>query len=123
MEIFMSEEKQETLGDRIKQVRGKLGQKEFADLLGIGRSTLIRYENNERMPDADFFIRMHTILHVESSWLLIGEGKKDTGEQMTADEAALLFSYRLLANEEDKRAICRFVDYAPKIKNTKPAEK
>jgi transcriptional regulator with XRE-family HTH domain len=110
----MPEERKETIGARIKQVRGKMTQKEFADLLGIGRTTLINYEKDERMPDADFFIRMHTILHVESSWLLIGEGKKDTGEQMTADEAALLFSYRLLANDEDKRAVCRFVDYAPK---------
>lgn len=95
----MSEEKKETLGARIKQVRGKMTQKEFADLLGVGRTTIINYEKDERQPDPDFFIRMDALLHIDSVWLLTGRGAASTGEKMTADEAALLWNYRRCTQE------------------------
>lgn len=40
------------LGERIRQVRGGMSQVDFAKQLGIGRTTLIRYESGERVPDA-----------------------------------------------------------------------
>lgn len=35
-------------GERIRSIRGSRSQIEFAELLGIGRTTLIRYESGER---------------------------------------------------------------------------
>lgn len=99
LDIFMKTEQKESIGTRIKQVRGSLTQKEFADLLGIGRTTLIRYESDERTPDADFFIRMDNLFHVESAWLLTGRGEESAGHEMSAAEAALLWNYRHCTEE------------------------
>ncbi|TAL45708.1 MAG: XRE family transcriptional regulator [Methylovulum sp.] len=95
----MSVEITETLGERIKQTRGNMSLVEFANLLGIGKSSLSLYEKNERMPPADFFIRMDALLHIDSVWLLTGKGAASTGEEMTSDEAALLWNYRRCTQE------------------------
>lgn len=60
-------------GAEIKRIRGELSQADFASMLGIGRTTLIRYESNERAPDADFLIKMNMIYGADPSQLLLGK--------------------------------------------------
>ena len=62
---------------RIRQVRGKLKQSEFADLLDIPRPNLSRYESG-RQPPADVLQKIADYGGVTVKWLLTGqEEKKD----------------------------------------------
>lgn len=63
----------ETVGDRLRKVRGTMSQEAFAQLLTIGRTTLIRYEKGERSPDADLIAKLLVIFKVDALWLLTGK--------------------------------------------------
>ncbi len=104
MEIFMSDH--ETVGDRLRQVRGDMNQDAFAKLLDIGRTTLIRYEKGERSPDADLIARLWVLFKVDALWLLTGIGARTSGEQLSATEAALISDFRLCP-EEAKEVLLR----------------
>lgn len=89
------------IGLRVKQLRGKMTQQEFADLLGLGRVTVTRYENGSRTPDAEFIAKANSILGVDPMWLLTGMG---TSPILNSRESALLDNYRN-TNEQGQRAL------------------
>lgn len=89
------------IGLRIKQLRGKMTQQEFADLLGLGRVTVTRYENGSRTPDAEFIAKSNAILGVDPIWLLTGMG---TSPVLNSRESALLDNYRN-SNDQGKKAV------------------
>ena len=62
------------IGKRISQVRGDVPQSEFAKSLGIHKNTLIRYEKGERIPDAEFVLKMHLVHKISPLWLITGQG-------------------------------------------------
>ena len=66
-----------TIGDRLRLVRGKRTQVEFAGRLGIGRTTLLRYEAGSRALDADFLVRLRGAFMVDVNWLLTGSEQAD----------------------------------------------
>lgn len=92
--IFMIEPINTDIGSRVKQLRGDQTQQQFADLLGIGRTTLIRYENNERVPDAEILIKLYVLYKTQPLWLLTGWGDEASGVKLKPEEAALLDNYR-----------------------------
>lgn len=61
-----------TIGGRIKQLRGKEPRKSFCDKVGIAINTLINYENNTRVPDAKLVARICTIYGIATDWLILG---------------------------------------------------
>ena len=100
----MSEAINIDIGARIKQIRGSQTQQEFADLLGIGRTTLINYEGNSRVPDAELLIKLHILYKIQPLWLLTGQGEDVSGVKLKPDEAALLDNYRH-CSAEGKNAV------------------
>jgi DNA-binding XRE family transcriptional regulator len=46
------------IGQRIEQMRGRLTQQVFAKSIGISKSSLIRYEKEDRLPDAEIIARI-----------------------------------------------------------------
>jgi transcriptional regulator with XRE-family HTH domain len=66
-----------TLGDRIKEIRGKRSRDTFAQETGITRNTVVNYEGGIRTPDAEYLNKILE-LHPEISpaWLLREEGPK-----------------------------------------------
>lgn len=80
------------IGGRIRQVRGDMTQKDFADRLGIGRTSVVRYEAGERSPDAEFIAKAHAVLGVDPIWLLTGAGIGVPS--LTPEESALLDNFR-----------------------------
>lgn len=68
-----------SLGERIKQVRGAISQKDFGDALGVSANTLRGYENDSVPPGADFVVRLCTRYNVDYSWLLAGAGEAYNG--------------------------------------------
>ncbi|MEW5974132.1 MAG: helix-turn-helix transcriptional regulator [Pseudomonadota bacterium] len=88
----------ETVGDRLKQVRGQMSQVDFAASLEIGRTSLINYEKNQRQLDANLLTRLWVLYGVDTLWLLTGIGTR-TAEKLTADERKLLEQYRACSGE------------------------
>jgi len=78
-----------TLGERLRQVRGRITREVAADRLGIHPNTLQKYEGDKRVPDADFVITFCTAFGVTERWLLRGE---DGEEQASVDEAIELLA-------------------------------
>jgi len=62
------------IGDRLIEVRGKLTQQEFADSIKIGKSTLFRYEKEERLPDVEAIARICEKYDIDYTWLITGKG-------------------------------------------------
>ncbi|ODU53454.1 MAG: hypothetical protein ABS98_00470 [Lysobacteraceae bacterium SCN 69-48] len=65
----------QTLAGRLKELRGDASQVEFARQLGIGRTTLIRYESGERVPDAEV-LTFWSERGIDIDYLLTGTTKK-----------------------------------------------
>ena len=61
------------IGQRLLHLRGKRSRQTFADLLGIGHRSLIRYEKEERLPDAEVLARICQVFEVDPMWLLMGK--------------------------------------------------
>ena len=92
----------QTLAGRIAWVRGEMRQEDFAARLGIGRTTLIRYESGERVPDADFLSALVKEFRVDAGWILLGG--EVPNQELSPREKALVDNYRHSA-EEGKRAV------------------
>lgn len=63
-----------TLGDRIRLVRGEISQTIFSEKIGITQNTLSRYERNQRVPDAQFIVDLCDSFNISTDWLLLGHG-------------------------------------------------
>lgn len=61
-----------TMGERLKYLRHirKKTLDELADDLETTKTTLSRYENNKRIPDAEFVVRLARYFGVSSDYLL-----------------------------------------------------
>lgn len=62
------------LGKRIAESRGERTQQEFAEELGISKSSLLRYEKGNGVPDIELFVKICTSAKVALNWLAKGEG-------------------------------------------------
>ena len=64
----------ETLGARIKRIRGNTTQRQFAEILGVPQTTLANYESNK----SELNFRMIGIFvskfKVRTDWLIFGKG-------------------------------------------------
>jgi transcriptional regulator with XRE-family HTH domain len=62
------------IGQRIEQVRGRLTQQAFAKSIGISKSSLIRYEKEDRLPDAEIIACICEGYKADLTWLITGKG-------------------------------------------------
>lgn len=108
----MPEENEQMLGARIKLIRGEMTLIQFADFIGVSKSSLSLYEKDERKPDTDFITALYEKCGVEPLWLLTGQGTR--GNELTSREAALLDNYRHIDDEGDKRIVERTAQMAVK---------
>ncbi|WP_285908105.1 helix-turn-helix domain-containing protein, partial [Pseudodesulfovibrio pelocollis] len=93
----------ETLGARIASIRGETTQQEFAEALGVSRNTLVRYENNKRIPDAGFLQELIRRYGVDANWLLLGVEEPPKPE-LNSRESALIANYRASPEEARRSA-------------------
>ena len=63
-----------SLAERLKAVRGKIPQAEFAELVGIHKSSWGRYERGESEPSSSDLIKICSIFGVFPEWILLGVG-------------------------------------------------
>jgi len=62
--------KANTVGERLRMLRGKRSLATFAEGLGIHPNTLSCYENDRRRPDTEFLTRLCKREGVEPNWIL-----------------------------------------------------
>lgn len=62
----------ESIGNRLKQLRGSVSGEEFAKRLGVNLQTLYRYERGERKPDIDFVQLVSSEMGVSIEWFITG---------------------------------------------------
>lgn len=63
----------QTLGQRIRMLRGAASQAEFSIPLGISQNTLSRYEKDLRTPDATFIDKLCKLHGISADWLMTGQ--------------------------------------------------
>ena len=70
----------EVFGKRLKELRKANGYTidQFADMVGISKSTLGYYENDKRMPDIEILVRIADTLNVNADYLI---GRTNTTAQ------------------------------------------
>lgn len=76
-----------TLGDRIKILRGNRPQKWLAEQLGIPPTTLSNYENNKSELNFAIIQSLKRIFQVNTDWLLFGTGSMFTTDKVTTVRA------------------------------------
>lgn len=64
-----------SLPERIKFLRGSMTQKEFAQILGIGKSLISDYEVGRTKPTSEILAKMCELKNVNLNWLLSGKGQ------------------------------------------------
>ncbi|MFS4552631.1 helix-turn-helix domain-containing protein [Comamonas resistens] len=100
----MSEEKNfPEAGARIRALRGKATQGEFADQMGVNRKTVERWESGERLPDGQSLLALMAVFGADVNYILTGKKPSDAGPSLSAEESTLLDYFRA-ANPEVRRA-------------------
>jgi phage repressor protein C with HTH and peptisase S24 domain len=61
------------LGDRLREARGRESRESAGARLKIHANTLKKYEDGERVPDADFVITACEVYGVRLPWLMLGQ--------------------------------------------------
>jgi len=64
-----------TIGERIKDLKGTLSQKDFAEKIGAGSSAVCAWENDESLPGSKYLEAIHQVFGVDINWLLTGVGE------------------------------------------------
>lgn len=70
----MPMEAMQDLGARIRQVRGKVSQEEFARRLGISKGALGCYERGVNCPNVEVVLGICRLCRVSVEWLVAGSG-------------------------------------------------
>ncbi|WP_081581639.1 helix-turn-helix domain-containing protein [Pararhodospirillum photometricum] len=70
----------ETVGSRLRSVRGDMSQDDFATLLGVHKQTIGKYERGIVVPGGDVLARLRAVLGIDVNWLLTGRAVKDAYE-------------------------------------------
>ncbi len=65
----------QALGQRIRGIRGKLSQREFAGKIGVTQVEVSRYERGMRTPPVDILLKLSALGNVSVDYLLRGTGK------------------------------------------------
>lgn len=102
-------------GSLIKKLRDSLNltQDEFASEMGVGRTTIIRYETNKALPDAEFLLKLNFIFKVDPTYVLTGRMPVPT---LAHEETCVLDAFRHLSGS-DRSAILRICMALAKLPN------
>jgi transcriptional regulator with XRE-family HTH domain len=106
-----------SFGDRLKKLRKSknLSQQEFANRIGINRSTYSRYEIDDNQADYDTLKKISDFYDVSIDYLLTGHDRQTTSNEMWQEllnpEKQILFKDLLDAPEEKIEELIRFWEF------------
>ena len=112
--------------ERIKELRlaRNMTQKELADMLGVDRTAIVKYETGKNGPTSEILIKLAKIFNVSLEYLLgIDDIKEETKKDLTAqysDEAKKIYDILSeLTPENQKKLLELAVMYVENQKNHK----
>lgn len=70
--LYMSD-----IQDRFKEIRNSVGvtQDNFAEKLGVSRSTIAQIERKNNLPTIELIVRIVNIYNISGDWILTGRGE------------------------------------------------
>lgn len=74
-----------TIGQRIREIRGKKSREEFAREFGIHPQSLYRYESGNRAIDTDLMRAICEKYSISSEWIMTGEGAREASPHESAN--------------------------------------
>lgn len=77
----------DTIGARIRAVRGQDSQEAFASVLGISKGSLGFYERGENLPNAEVISKICSLKGVSADWLVLGKGPAYDPTRTTVEPA------------------------------------
>lgn len=73
----------ETIGDRIKIIRGGESRESLAPRIGVSRNTIVNYETGKSDPVSTFLIKILDVHpNINPTWLLTGKGPMEKGGEI-----------------------------------------
>ena len=77
-----------TLGDKLSKLRkeNNYTQEQLADVLGVSRQAISKWESNITYPETDKLVRMSKLFHCTTDYLLLDENEMDTDEEQNVSE-------------------------------------
>ncbi|WP_299396296.1 helix-turn-helix transcriptional regulator [uncultured Desulfovibrio sp.] len=63
-----------SLGSRIRQIRGAESQETFAARIGVSKGSIGGYERDENSPSADVILKICSKANISVEWLMTGRG-------------------------------------------------
>ena len=98
----------DSIGARVRNIRGLESRKSFAEKFGIGTATLQRYEDNERTPDVEFLVKIQRYAEVTLDYLVNGEDFS-----LNIEERNLLNNYRAASRELKNQVQLHLIGVVP----------
>lgn len=77
----MNQNRASGYGERLKEIRGKLSQEEFGNLLGATRKQISDYESERTEPDMGFLATLLAKFGIAMEWVITGKGAKTVQER------------------------------------------
>lgn len=106
------------LGDRIKLLRNSndITQKDLAEYLNVGRSTLSQYESGQRIPSDEIKNKIADYFKVSLDYLMAKSDIKETAEELLKDKRSTIALHNNNGiddelPEEAKKEIENFIEY------------
>lgn len=93
------------IGERVASIRGNMGVIAFAELVGVSRKTIQRWEDGLVIPDGNSMLLLKEKFGVDPNWLLTGESASiDHGIVVSdAEEVELVQIFRQLERKSKSR--------------------
>lgn len=94
-----------TLGDKLSKLRkeNNYTQEQLADLLGVSRQTVSKWENNIVYPETDKLIRISELFNCSLDYLLKDAEETDCKNQITEES---IFFRKYLRERKSEKRIC-----------------
>ena len=102
--MAVKNKKYSQVGERIRELRGKLSQEEFAKKLGVSFRTYQRYDTGERIPHPHVLSRIAEKFNTTVDWILTGN--LNIEKSITLELAKKSFHLKDLAEELEKINVC-----------------
>ena len=93
-----------TLGDKLSKLRkeNNYTQEQLADVLGVSRQAISKWESNITYPETDKLIRISELFDCSLDYLLKGAEETDCNNQSNSNEENLFFRKRLRERKSEK---------------------
>lgn len=107
----------QTLPERIRMIRGEMGQAEFAAKIGSSQSGISAYEKGQRKPDYTILVRVCQEFAINLEWLLVGTGPMHKDEAPSDGVSPVLHLQEMQHSEniEEKKRKTR--DVSPVVES------